>query len=103
MSDLDELDDFFDEEEVTQQFHAPAKPSEVRGILESQHAIHGAFGRIYDRLGGEDFLLEWANENRGKFISLLVSMAPGVAPTSGQTGDINIQINNNLVPTSLDG
>tara|TARA_R110000772_G_scaffold36590_3_gene87514 strand:- start:3179 stop:3517 length:339 start_codon:yes stop_codon:yes gene_type:complete len=112
MSDLDELEGMFASTIDTIRDKPKAKAldladpvigTQLRQTLESQHAIHGVFGRVYERLGGEEMVMEWADENRGKFISLLVGMAPNVAPTSAHHGDINIQINNNLISTALDG
>ena len=78
------------------------KRRDVAGELSQQHAIHGMFGRVFDRLGGEEFLFDWAQENPGRFITLMTQMAPRVAPTSAIQGDVTIQVNAALKPTELD-
>ena len=76
--------------------------SKVRESLERQHAIHGVFGRVWDRLGGEEFLYEWAEENPGRFITLITKMTPGLAPTSGFQGKVVLHVDASLTPTALD-
>ena len=75
----------------------------VRDVLDSQHPMHGLLGRVLERAGGEDYILEWAEDHPGQFIKLLVAnCVPAVQPQSGVQGDINITINEVLQPTSLD-
>lgn len=76
--------------------------AKVRTALEGQHAIHGIFGSVFQRLGGEDFLYDWAEENPGRFITLLTKMTPGLAPTQGFQGDLNLHIHHSLGTTALD-
>ena len=70
--------------------------------LESQHAIHGMWGRVFERWGGEDRLLDWADENPGKFLTLMTKMVPNMTPINSIQGDVNIVVNPALVPTDLD-
>jgi hypothetical protein len=74
----------------------------LRKQLSSQNAIHGLFGEVFEELGGRAFLQEWAEDNPSRFISLFVKMTPGLIPTAGLTGDINITIHNDLGPSPLD-
>ena len=75
---------------------------QVKQALSAQHAIHGMMGRVFERLGGEDFMYEWALDNPGRFLGMLVKATPGLAPTQGMQGDINLTVNQNLISTSLD-
>lgn len=76
--------------------------STVRSALEGQHAIHGVFGRVFDRLGGEEFLYDWAEENPGRFITLIVGMTPNLTPMNSVQGDVHLHVHASLQPTELD-
>ena len=83
--------------------------AQLRTVLEGQHAIHGIFGRTLEQLErkaidetGNGFVYNWAEENPGRFITLLVKMTPNLAPLQGMQGDINLTVNNNLITTALD-
>ena len=71
-------------------------------VLRSQHALMGIYGNVFERLGGEQFLFEWAQDNPSKYLTMLVKMVPTLAPTSGLQGDINIRISNDLPRSALD-
>ena len=70
--------------------------------LESQNEVHGMFGRVFMRAGGEEYLLQYALEQPGPFIKLVAGMSPGLIPQAGFQGDVSITINNTLPPTDLD-
>ena len=74
----------------------------LKTALEAQHAMHGIFGEVFQRLGGTDFLFEWAEENQGRFITLMTKMTPGLAPTQGFQGEVHLHVHNSLTPTALD-
>ena len=74
----------------------------VKEVLHSQHAIMGIFGNVFERLGGEQFLLEWAQDNPTKFITLMTKMVPTLQPTSGLQGDVKLLVHPTLVPSELD-
>jgi hypothetical protein len=74
----------------------------LAGALGAQHAMHGLFGNVFLRLGGEDFIYEWARDNPGRFITLLTKMTPGLMPTAGHQGDVHLHVHQTLVPTDLD-
>ena len=71
-------------------------------VLHSQHALMGIFGNVFQRLGGEQFIYEWAEDNPTKFITMLSHMVPNLAPTQGMQGDINIRISSDLPRGALD-
>jgi hypothetical protein len=70
--------------------------------LEEQHPIHGLWGRVYERWGGEDRLLSWADENPTKFVTLMTKMVPTMSPINTIQGDVNIVVNPALQPSKLD-
>ena len=74
----------------------------VRTALEGQHAIHGILGSVFERLGGEDFIYEWAKDHEGAFIKMLVGATPGMAPTTGFQGDVTLHIHQSLGVSALD-
>jgi hypothetical protein len=76
--------------------------SDLYTQLVAQNPLHGIFARVFDRAGGEEYLLDFAIKQPAKYLSLMVKMTAPLMPTSGVQGDVNIQINNNLQPTKLD-
>ena len=71
-------------------------------ILQSQHALMGIYGNVFARLGGEQFLFEWAQDNPSKYLGMLVKMVPTLATSSGLQGDLNIRISADLPRSILD-
>tara|TARA_R110000744_G_scaffold53041_1_gene113454 strand:+ start:202 stop:492 length:291 start_codon:yes stop_codon:yes gene_type:complete len=71
-------------------------------VLRSQHALMGIYGNVFERLGGEQFLYEWAEDNPSKYLTQLVKMVPTLAPTAGLQGEINIRISADLPRSVLD-
>lgn len=71
-------------------------------VLHSQHALMGIFGNVFERLGGEQFIYEWAQDNPTKYITLLANMVPNLAPTKGIQGPITIRISSDLPRSALD-
>lgn len=76
--------------------------NQVSAAFHSQHPLHGLFFNVFEEIGGQEFLVDWAQKNPSKFITLFCKMSPTLMPTSGMVGDINIQINNSLERTALD-
>lgn len=77
--------------------------SEVAKALAGQHAVHGMLGRVFDRLGGEEFFYEWAKEHESTFIKLIFSSIPSMTPLTGVQGDVHLHVHQTLKPTALDG
>jgi hypothetical protein len=80
----------------------PDDTKKLVDVLHSQHALMGIFGNVFERLGGEQFIYEWAEDNPTKYITLLTHMVPNLAPTQGLSGDINIRISSDLPRSALD-
>ncbi len=76
---------------------------QVVGQLQGQHAIHGLIGRVFERIGGEDRMVTWADENPGRFFSMMVATTPNLTPVSTIQGDVNLVVHQALAPTDLDG
>ena len=73
----------------------------VPAVLSKQHVVHGVFGTVFEQIGGEERLADWANENYDKFLQMFVKMAP--APREAPVDKkVQIQINNELAPSPLD-
>jgi len=95
-------------DEELKQFNIDRKgwecPTErVVNAMEEQGAIQGFFWNVLPELGGRTYLIEWAQDNPGAYFRLLSRFAPNILPVQGMKGDINIQINNSLGRTELDG
>ena len=74
----------------------------LKAALGAQHAMHGMFADVLEELGGKEFILNYARQNPGRYLMMLVKMTPNLMPTSGMQGDINLTVNSNLLPTELD-
>jgi len=80
---------------------ALVRPNTLPAILEDQHVIHGIFGRVFEAIGGEEHLEDWARENPTAFYQHFVKMAP--APQKQDSiHAIAIQVHASLGPTKLD-
>ena len=77
--------------------------SEVAVQLANQHPLHGVLGEVYDELGGKDFVKEWAEENPGAYIKLLMASTPSMTPMNHVQGDVTLIVHPTLAPTVLDG
>lgn len=71
--------------------------------LEKQHPFHAAMGRTYDRLGGDDLLYGWAEENPGGFLKMIMATTPSMQPVTSIQGDVILHVHPSLAPTALDG
>ena len=71
----------------------------IKENLQKHHPVHGAFGHVFEKIGGVDRMARWANENETAFYGMFKHMAPKES-TPGQ--QINIQINAKLGPGPLD-
>jgi hypothetical protein len=70
--------------------------------LEAQHPLHGVLGRVWDRKGGEDFVADWADENPGAFIKMVMACTPSMQPMTTVQGDVVLHVHPSLAPTALD-
>jgi len=78
------------------------KDIRLHSEFEGYGAIPSLAVRVFERIGGEDAMVEYAEENRGWFYTHFLKMRPNVAPISGIQGEVNIVINNGLSRTALD-
>ena len=84
---------------------ASANDQAITDKLQSQSPLHGAMGRVYQRLGGEEALMDWAEENYGEFLKIMIKLAPPPQekPGGGNTGSVTINLPEGLGPSALDG
>ena len=79
-----------------------ARTKLLRNTLEGQHAMHGILGAVYEKNGGENWFAGWAKNHEGAFFKLMFSATPGMQPTQGFQGDLNLHIHHSLAPSPLD-
>ena len=48
----------------------------LREKMASQHPFHADLATVYERMGGTDALLEWAEDEPGKFFELMMKASP---------------------------
>ena len=75
---------------------------QIKDIMSAQHAVHGMMADVFEELGGQVFLKEYAEENPRWFLTMFLKSTPNILPQAGIQGDVNITINENLIPTKLD-
>ena len=75
----------------------------VQRQLDAQNALHGAMADAWLQMGGMKHLVAWGKKNPTTFYKEMFRMSPGLIPTAGMQGDVNITIHNNLGRTELDG
>jgi hypothetical protein len=75
---------------------------DMRSMIASQHPLDALMFQVFEDLGGHVFLMEWAHANPSKFFQLFFKMKPGLMPSAGMIGDVNIQIHNDLGRSPLD-
>ena len=63
----------------------------------------GMFDRVFTRLGGEDFVVEWAKDNPTQFMQMMVALNPPPRAESKDSGPrISLNIHPSLQPGPLD-
>jgi len=102
--DDDDDDILLDEEAPWRNLPAATDPQtkKVQEVMHAQHALHGVLADVWAELGGPAFVKEWAREQPGQFISMMVRLTPSMIPQHGIQGDVNIVVNNIFKPTELD-
>lgn len=48
----------------------------LREKMAGQHPFHESLAIVYERMGAEDALQEWAEDNPGKFFELMMKASP---------------------------
>jgi hypothetical protein len=79
--------------------HAAAR-KKLSVVMDEAHPIYGVFGRAFEAVGGEPALADWAEQNPTDFYRIFSKMVP--RDHTQPEAQINIQINNQLGPTTLD-
>jgi len=74
----------------------------LQNTLGAQHAIHGLIGHAFERIGGAPRFVKWADEHETHFYKMLFASTPGMQPTTGFQGEVNLHIHNTLIPSDLD-
>ena len=79
----------------------------VREAFEQGTPMQRLMGQVLDELGGVDFLVDWAEENPGEYVRILMAANPApqqIAAAPGQPGGsgIHLHLHPSLAPTQLD-
>ncbi len=80
-------------------------PATIREAFSNQHPLHRMLGEALERLGGIDFVVDWAEENPTDFmrIMLLLAPPPGAVTGGGGGGGVHLHLHQDLKPGPLDG
>jgi hypothetical protein len=79
-----------------------ARQKSLENSFEAQSPWDAVLAHTFKRMGGEKEFLDWAKSSPGAFYKMMFMARPGVTPSNGMGGDIQIVINNSLKPTALD-
>ena len=74
----------------------------LQNTLSGQHAIHGLIAHAFVQIGGAPRFVRWADEHETHFYKMMFASTPGMQPTTGFQGEVNLHIHNTLVPSALD-
>jgi hypothetical protein len=75
----------------------------LRQKMAGQHPFHESLANVYEQMGGDDALLEWAEENPGQFFNLMMKASP--PPQSNAKGgglSLTLALHPALAPGPLD-
>jgi len=75
----------------------------LKNKMASQHPFHESLANVYEQMGGDDALLEWAEENPGKFFDLMMKASP--PPQANPKGgglSLTLALHPALAPGPLD-
>lgn len=75
----------------------------IEAQLANQHPFHAMLGRVFQKFGGEERVVQWADENPGAYIRLMMGTTPSMQPMQHIQGDVNLHVHATLGPTALDG
>ncbi len=75
----------------------------MREKMAGQHPFHERLADVYERMGGDDALQEWAEENPGQFYNMMMKAAPPpqVSPKAGGLS-LTLALHPALAPGPLD-
>ena len=69
----------------------PPARSQLVQSLKKQHPLHGEFAEVYETLGAQAHLKEWADENPTDFYRMFTAMAPKPQQVK-HSGEIKISL-----------
>jgi hypothetical protein len=79
------------------------RQAELEKKMGDQNPFHGAVARVYNDLGGDDFLKEWAEEYPSDFFRMMAKMAPAPdAHRMAPNAQIHLHLPDGLGPSPLD-
>ena len=71
-------------------------------FTEGKTPMQQLLGRTLERLGGMDFVQEWAEDNPSDFMRMLLSAHPTAQPNSGGNQTLNLNLHPARAPGPLD-
>lgn len=73
----------------------------LRQKMQGQHPFHEELACVYEQMGGQSALLEWAEENPGKFFDLMMKASPAPQDKGGGLS-LTLALHPALAPGPLD-
>jgi hypothetical protein len=64
--------------------------------LRTQHPAHAIVGDIWEMVGGTQWAANWARENPGGYMKILMSATPTVSPMNHVQGDVVLHVHPSL-------
>lgn len=64
----------------------------LREKMRNQHPFHERLALIYDQMGGDAALLEWAEDNPTQFYQLMMKASPPPLPNQGKQGGLSLTL-----------
>ena len=72
-----------------------------------QHPFHGVLAEVFERIGGIEAMIDWAEDNPAMFYQMMAKAAPPPSQNRGGSGDgggttVNVVLPQGLNPGPLD-
>lgn len=87
---------------MTDTLPATRVEQEVMQSFDAGSPLQRMFGETLRRVGGMDFLQEWAEDNPSDFVRILVAVNPSAVQQPSGGNQVNVNIHPSLTPGPLD-
>lgn len=75
----------------------PVLRTDLPAFMARHHPIHGIFGAVFEEVGGQAKMVDWAQKNYTEFVKIFARMAPA-AQADLSIKEMNIRVDSALVP-----
>jgi hypothetical protein len=82
----------------------PGPPTTVSEAFQHSHPLHRAFAKVWEELGGGDFLRDWAEDHPTEFVNVMLRLTPAPnTPLGAKENSMHLHVHPGLQAGPLDG